>query len=315
MKKLSIVTFLLLALLLSASPILAATETEEGLGLEDKGAFVNAEENNLIIAYGDQTIVCENAAIKSGDVTYLPLREVLEAYGLSVSWAVGEAEEKVLISCGQGRYQLVLDLKNCLAKGADGTAYMLKHESNVLYLPVHFFADVMNCSVKWDRSQELLTIDPNRKRQAAVIFNEKTGAVSYKTVVNLPEYQKTTAAVSRSSGLESRKTTTVSNAGSAGTYYEQGIASYYGAKFNGRRTSSGEVYDASGYTAAHKTLPFGTVVRVTALWNGSSVDVRITDRGPFVYGRVIDLSTAAANKIGMIGKGIGPVSVQVLSYP
>lgn len=93
---------------------------------------------------------------------------------------------------------------------------------------------------------------------------------------------------------------------------EHGLASYYGWE-SGRRTASGEHFDPNALTAAHRRLPFGTRVRVTAAGNGRSVVVRINDRGPFVRGRVIDLSHAAARAIGMIGAGVAPVSIEVIS--
>ena len=96
---------------------------------------------------------------------------------------------------------------------------------------------------------------------------------------------------------------------------EEGLASWYGGKFQGRLTSSGEVFDTNLLTAAHKTLPFGTMVRVTNLANGLSAVVRINDRGPFVEGRIIDLSRAAAEQIDMVGTGTARVSVEVLSFP
>ena len=85
---------------------------------------------------------------------------------------------------------------------------------------------------------------------------------------------------------------------------EVGIASYYADRFHGRRTASGEPYDRNAMTAAHRRLPFGTHVRVTNLANGQAVDVRINDRGPFVAGRVIDVSYAAARKLGMLKRGV-----------
>ncbi len=91
-----------------------------------------------------------------------------------------------------------------------------------------------------------------------------------------------------------------------------GLASWYGGKFHGRLTASGEVFNTNDFTAAHKTLPFGTIVRVTNLDNGKSVVVRINDRGPFVAGRVIDLSRAAASAIGMIGKGVAHVKLDII---
>jgi rare lipoprotein A len=96
-------------------------------------------------------------------------------------------------------------------------------------------------------------------------------------------------------------------------YTEEGNASWYGVPFNGRRASNGEIYDMYKLTAAHRTLPFETVVRVTNLNNGKSTTVRITDRGPFVDNRIIDLSLAAAREIESIGPGVVPVRVEVLT--
>ncbi len=100
-----------------------------------------------------------------------------------------------------------------------------------------------------------------------------------------------------------------------GQYTEQGVASWYGTQFNGRRTSDGEIYNMFQYTAAHRTLPFGAVVRVTNLSNGKEVEVRINDRGPFVANRIIDLSYSAAVAIGMIGTGTAPVRLDVVAGP
>jgi rare lipoprotein A len=93
----------------------------------------------------------------------------------------------------------------------------------------------------------------------------------------------------------------------------EGDASYYAEPYNGRRTASGEIFDSyHAMTAAHKTLPFNTVVRVKNLQNGEEVDVRINDRGPFVKGRVIDLSLAAAKEIDLVRAGVAPVKLKVL---
>ncbi|EAU42648.1 rare lipoprotein A [Fulvimarina pelagi HTCC2506] len=91
-----------------------------------------------------------------------------------------------------------------------------------------------------------------------------------------------------------------------------GHASYYGKRFHGRTTANGETFNMNAMTAAHKTLPFGTKVKVTNRNNGKSVVVRINDRGPFVGGRVIDLSRGAAAKIGMINSGTADVSIDIL---
>jgi len=314
MKKLWCITLLTLSLLLLACPVYAATEGTRALE-DDAGAFYDAEEDTLVIETGTGTIKCENAAIISGDVTYLPLREVLDAYGASVTWAIGEAEDKVIVTAGGDRYQLVVDLKNCKAYGLNKKEYTLKHEDSILYLPVHFYADLMNCAIVWNKDVCVLTLHDSKKKKEATIFDASNGGISYKKVLNLPVYQKTTApTVSRSIGLQSRNGTATASTRSS-KIYESGIASYYGAKFHGRRTSSGEAYNKNAYTAAHKTLPFGTVVRVTAQWNKKSVNVRINDRGPYTYGRVIDLSTAAAADLGLTGKGIGRVTLEIVSYP
>jgi rare lipoprotein A len=104
----------------------------------------------------------------------------------------------------------------------------------------------------------------------------------------------------------------VGQAGSA-TATLSGLASYYGKEFHGRKTASGEPFNMNALTAAHRTLPFNTTVRVTNAKNGKSVTVRINDRGPFVAGRIIDLSYAAAKAIGLLS--VGQVSVAIISYP
>ncbi len=96
---------------------------------------------------------------------------------------------------------------------------------------------------------------------------------------------------------------------------ETGIASWYGHPYHGRAAASGEIYDMEKLTAAHRTLPFGTVVRVRNLSNDLSVDVRINDRGPFVGDRIIDLSRAAARQIQMIGPGTARVRLLLLKLP
>lgn len=95
-------------------------------------------------------------------------------------------------------------------------------------------------------------------------------------------------------------------------FSEQGIASWYGEKFNGRRTSSGETYDMYGMTAAHKTLPLPTYVEIRNLQNGKIIVVKVNDRGPFHENRVIDLSYSAASKLGILGKGTGLVELRTI---
>jgi rare lipoprotein A len=101
--------------------------------------------------------------------------------------------------------------------------------------------------------------------------------------------------------------------GSSKGYVQRGIASWYGTKFHGRKTASGEIYDMEKFTAAHRTLPLGTYVKVKRTdGKGDSVVVKVNDRGPFVDNRVIDLSRAAARQLGMLNEGVAPVVVTAL---
>lgn len=100
-----------------------------------------------------------------------------------------------------------------------------------------------------------------------------------------------------------------------GIYVEQGTASWYGVPFNGRRAANGEIFDMNTLVAAHRTLPFGSVLRVTNLNNGRDVEVRVIDRGPFVGDRILDLARAAAVSLDMIGTGTAPVRIELLSGP
>ncbi len=96
---------------------------------------------------------------------------------------------------------------------------------------------------------------------------------------------------------------------------EQGIASWYGKEFEGYVTASGEVYDQYQLTGAHRTLPLGTIIRVTNIENGHHVKVRINDRGPYVGGRIVDLSRAAAGKLGMEREGTSAIFLEVVGEP
>ena len=98
----------------------------------------------------------------------------------------------------------------------------------------------------------------------------------------------------------------------SGTFLQEGISSYYGQELAGRPTASGERFVPSGLTAAHRTLPLGTRIRVTCVATGKSVIVRVNDRGPFVRSRVLDLSQGAAREIGLVARGHGRVRIEVL---
>lgn len=98
-------------------------------------------------------------------------------------------------------------------------------------------------------------------------------------------------------------------------HVETGYASYYGNEFEGRRTANGERYDGDELTAAHRTLPFGTMIRVTHVANGRAVTCRVNDRGPHRKGRIVDLSHRAAEALGMLREGVSKVKLEVLERP
>ena len=120
-------------------------------------------------------------------------------------------------------------------------------------------------------------------------------------------------------GCASKRTTTAKRSSTPRParigWKQQGIASWYGDPYHGRRAANGEIYDMEAFTAAHKTLPFETWVRVKNISNRKSTEVRITDRGPFVDGRIIDLSKAAAREIDLLAPGISRVKLEVIRPP
>ncbi len=97
--------------------------------------------------------------------------------------------------------------------------------------------------------------------------------------------------------------------------YQIGVASWYGQEFQGNTTASGEIFDSNAFTAAHLTLPFGTTIRVTNLKNSKNILLRVNDRGPHIGRRLIDVSWAAAKRLGFVHSGTTPVRVEVVTYP
>ena len=140
-----------------------------------------------------------------------------------------------------------------------------------------------------------------------------TGCAGRQPVVNRQPSPPIQPSAPSESASRDRNAPTTSSGLRADAPVEEGNASWYGAPFHGRQASNGEIYDMYRLTAAHRTLPFNTVVRVTNLSNGKSTVVRITDRGPFVGNRIIDLSYAAAKEIESIGPGVVPVRLEIMS--
>ena len=97
--------------------------------------------------------------------------------------------------------------------------------------------------------------------------------------------------------------------------YQVGLASYYAHKFHGRQTANGEIFDMYGLSAAHRELPLGTVIRVTHIGNGRSLELRVNDRGPFIPGRILDLSLGAAQKLDMVEAGVAEIRIDIIKEP
>lgn len=133
------------------------------------------------------------------------------------------------------------------------------------------------------------------------------------TKVSKAKVVHTTVKVSKSSVSGQVKKVSYSPVSAKAKFASAGVASYYGPGFHGRRTANGERFDMHAMTAAHRTLPFGTLVKVTNLSNGKSTVVRVTDRGPYVGNRVIDLSVAAAKQIGSTHSGVAQVSLEIVN--
>lgn len=113
-------------------------------------------------------------------------------------------------------------------------------------------------------------------------------------------------------GTDSEETTVDSPVISTRDAFQVGLASYYAHKFHGRPTASGEIFNMYGLTAAHRELPLGTVIHVTHLGNGRSVKVKVNDRGPFVEGRILDLSLGAARRLDMVEEGVARVKFRII---
>jgi len=139
-----------------------------------------------------------------------------------------------------------------------------------------------------------------------IIFSSCTPAVRFSTNITT----RTTSTKDQDNIYEDKNNNQAINSNTGLTF--RGIASYYGDKFEGRTTASGEIFRQNVLTAAHKSLPFGTRVKVTRVDNGKSIIVKINDRGPFVAGRIIDLSYSAALAIDIIQMGVAEVVVEVV---
>lgn len=234
-----------------------------------------AEDTALIAAQ-------EDAAAKDGAQAFVPVRDAMALFGVDIRWEQVNTCKLVFTANGQS-LEAAVDQANHTVSTDAGT-FTYENKDGRISLPLSFYETIL--SNVW------------------VQYNAKTGSLQESLydasqpvgVRNMPVYQQEVA-------------TPVETA----TYYESGIATWYGPALNGNYTASGEIFNMYDYTAAHKYLPFGTRVRVTNQNNGRSVVVRITDRGPFAPGRVIDLSLQAAQDIDIVSSGVAPVTLEILN--
>lgn len=211
--------------------------------------------------------------------TMLPLRSELEKLGVKVGWEQ-IVTPKILLTWQNQTFEIKVDNKAKVLVTNAGSFKFNSVNGSISVEPA-FFTTIMN-NVKLNASQDQLA--KINAGQAIALRNLATYVKEAKPAPVKP----------------------------ASYVFETGIATWYGSALQGNYTASGEIFNMYDYTAAHKTLPFGTRVRVTNQNNGKSVIVRITDRGPFAPGRIIDLSMQAASDIDMISSGVAPVKLEVL---
>lgn len=213
-------------------------------------------------------------AILADNEIYFPLRSLLNAFGVNVAW--DQAADAAIITVNEKDYLLHMDLDALSVNLDKDSVFPLKMLNSRLYIPLSLIKAILNYDLSWDTE--------NRTLNAVSIPGSST------ILKNLPE------------APEFKVVDTFT-----------GVASWYGGKFSGRKTNSGEIFDENELTAAHRTLPFNTYVRVTFLKTNKAAIVRINDRGPHIAGRILDLSKAAAEEIGLRPHGLGTVKVEVLA--
>lgn len=230
-------------------------------------------ENIKVMVNNESTV----AIVEEGH-TLVPMRPILEALGADVRWS---PDTNTAIGTREGvELQLPIGSTHPTVNGRSVFAGVpIKLLDGMTYMPLHLVAQSFEEELTWDDKTQTVTISCHEKEheKKEQFVNEEP----FKTEAN-------------------------------NTVYEQkGQASWYGAKFHGRKTSSGEIFNMNKNTAAHRTLPFGTEVKVTFLKTGKSVLVKINDRGPHIANRIIDLSKNAADCLGLTSYGCGEVTISM----
>lgn len=244
--------------------------------------------------------------------TLVPMRSFFEVMGAEVEWC---NEERVASAYRDGvEISIPVDSYTPEVNGAE---VQIEVSAEIVggrtFVPLRFAAECFGCDVNWDEEKMAVAIHENGEETGVFAVDEEPAAEDAAESENetedpagddpeeKEEEEKETEPSTSDTG-EEQQWQVVST--------QKGEASWYGSKFHGRGTASGETFDMYDYTAAHRTLPFNTRVRVTLLETDREVKVRINDRGPHIESRIIDLSKAAAEAIGL--SGVGQVKLEVL---
>ena len=294
--------------------------------------------NGIEVEVNGKTVEFTNPpCIENGHIL-VPMREFFMALGAEVSWdgktkAAIAVKDKVRISISVGSNVATID---DVPVQVDAPAMIVVSH---VYIPLRFAAESLGGEVNWEAGSSIVSITTSPRKldsrggggqNFASIYGGKINinAVGVDELVRIDGVSKEIAEkiLARREAVGPYKSFgEIKNLLSANdalfevikanliiVFEEKGQGCYYGNEFHGNKTSSGEVYDKNLYTAAHRTLPFGTMVKVTFPETGRSIWVRINDRGPHVQKRIIDLSGAAANAIGLTPFGIGWVELEAI---
>lgn len=262
--------------------------------------------------------------------TMVPMRDIFEILEYNVSW---ETESRTAVGAKNGK-EIRFSVGSYFPLVDESPIYVdaptLNYEGRT-FVPLRILGEFSGSTVEWDDETNTIFIDNSNNKEYLPSYlgkNINVNTASKEKLIKLDEISNAEAkniiSYRNSKGpfLKEEDLLNVPGIDEAilqniskdiyVIYIETGTASWYGSKFHGNRTASGSIYNMYELTAAHKTLPFGTKVNVICLNSSKNVTVTINDRGPHISGRIIDLSYAASNKIGITGPGLGEVKLEVL---
>ncbi|MFZ7101627.1 MAG: septal ring lytic transglycosylase RlpA family protein [Peptococcaceae bacterium] len=228
--------------------------------------------DNFHVVMDNNTYKFMQSVVQKEEETFVPMRSFLNIFGARIAW--NKEVNSTTILADDKEYLLIMDLDNLTITYNDSVK-PIELVDNQVYVPLSFLQGILNYQLSWDEANTSLTV--MKVPDTVTIFKNLSEAPHYTIVDTL-----------------------------------EGTASWYGGKFHGNKTTSGEIFDQEAFTAAHRTLPFGTYLRVTFLETDQYAIVKVNDRGPHVAGRILDLSKGAAEEIGLKAHGTGKVKIEVL---